>query len=143
MSSLTDEDDQQQTNGSQLNVGVTEGVAEGGVDDQEEDSAAHSAKRRLSPLQELSHQSPTHLQTQRRCVSTASRRKRPPGGREKAYLTEDQRNHHGHEELREDGGEGNRGRGSELEEGSRSDQRTSSSNRNEGEAHRGGGIQPK
>lgn len=32
-SELTDEDDQQQAGGVQLNVGVTEGVAEGGVDD--------------------------------------------------------------------------------------------------------------
>lgn len=127
MSSLTDEDDQQQTNGSQLNVGVTEGVTEGGVDDHEEHSAAHSAKRRFSPLQKLPHKPPTHLQIQRRLVSTATRLKRPPDGREKAYLTKDQRNYHGHEELREDGGEGNRGRGSELEEGSsRSDQQTSS-----------------
>lgn len=62
VSSLTDEDNQQQTNGSQLNVGVTEGVTEGGVDDHEEDSAAHSTKGRFSPLQKLPHKTPTHLQ---------------------------------------------------------------------------------
>lgn len=66
MSSLTDEDDQQQTNGPQLNVGVTEGVTEGAVDDHEEDSAAHGAKGRFSPLQKLPHDTATHLQTQQR-----------------------------------------------------------------------------
>lgn len=78
VSSLTDEDDQQQTNGSQLNVGVTEGVTEGGVDDHEEDSAAHCAKGRFSTLQKLPHKTPTHLQIQRRFVSTARRLKLPP-----------------------------------------------------------------
>lgn len=71
VSSLTDEDDQQQTNGSQLNVGVTEGVTEGGVDDREENGTAHGAKGRFSPLQKLPHKTPTHLQTQRRLELTA------------------------------------------------------------------------
>lgn len=66
--SLTDEDDQQQTDGSQLDVGVTEGVAEGGVDDHEEDGAAHSAKRRFAPLQKLPRKTPAHLQMRRRQV---------------------------------------------------------------------------
>lgn len=79
LSSLTDEDDQQQTNGSQLNVGVTEGVTEGGIDDHEEDSAAHSAKGRFLPLQKLPHKTSTHLQ-KRRFASTATRLKCPPDG---------------------------------------------------------------
>lgn len=87
MSSLTDEDDQQQTNGPQLNVGVTEGVAEGAVDDHEEDSAAHGAKGRFSPLQKLPHETATHLQTQQRggggSVGTATPLKPPPDGRER------------------------------------------------------------
>lgn len=36
-------------------------------------------------------------------------------GETEPYLTHDQRNHHGHEELGEDGGEGNGGRRAELE----------------------------
>lgn len=51
-----------------------------------------------------------------RFVVTTVQLEQPPDGLEQAYLTEDQRNHHGHEELREDGGERNRGRGSQLEE---------------------------
>lgn len=58
-------------------------------------------------------------------MATTVGRERPPDGHEQAYLTEDQRNHHGHEELREDGGEGDRGRGSELgERSSREDQQS-------------------
>lgn len=60
---LTDEDDQQQAGGVQLDVGVTEGVTEGGVDYHEEDGAAHGAKRRFSPIQILPHETPTHLLT--------------------------------------------------------------------------------
>lgn len=66
MSSLTDEDNQQQTDGSQLDVGVAERVTEGGVDDHEEDGAAHSTKWRFPPLQELPGKTPTNLQTRRR-----------------------------------------------------------------------------
>lgn len=58
---LTDEDDQQQTGGVQLDVGVTEGVTEGGVDDHEQDAAADGAERRLLPLQEVPEETPTHL----------------------------------------------------------------------------------
>lgn len=58
---LTDEDDQQQAGGVQLDVGVTEGVTEGRVDDHEEDGAADGAERRLSPLQTLPEEPATHL----------------------------------------------------------------------------------
>lgn len=60
---LTDEDDQQQAGGVQLDVWVTEGVTEGGVDDHEEDGAADGAERRLSPLQILPEETSTHLHT--------------------------------------------------------------------------------
>ena len=60
---LTDEDDQQQAGGVQLDVGVAEGVAEGGVDDHEEDGTADGAERRLPPLQTLPEETTTHLHT--------------------------------------------------------------------------------
>lgn len=86
MPSLTDEDDQQQTDGSQLDVGVAEGVTEGAVDDHEEDGAAHGAEGRFPPLQELPHEAPTHLQAQRRGGGGGvceERLRRPPGGGER------------------------------------------------------------
>lgn len=60
---LTGEDDQQQAGGVQLDVWVTEGVAEGGVDDHQEDDAADGAERGFSPLQKLPEETPTHLPT--------------------------------------------------------------------------------
>jgi len=88
---LTDEHQQQQAAGLQLGVGVAEGVTEGGVDDHEEHAAADGAERKLPALQALPEE-------------TAAR------------LTQDQRHYHGHEELREDGGEGDGGRRAQLEE---------------------------
>lgn len=70
-------------------------------------------RRSRKSLTKLRH---TCRRSKGRFVATTIRLEQPPDGHEQAYLTEDQRNHHGHEELREDGGEGNRGRGSELEE---------------------------
>lgn len=48
----------------QLYVGVGEGVAEGGVDDHEQNDAAHRPKRRLPAVQTLSQEPPAHLHAQ-------------------------------------------------------------------------------
>lgn len=61
MTELTDEDDQQQADGVQLDVGVAEGVAEGGVDDHQKNGAADGAEGRLSPLQEVPEEATTNL----------------------------------------------------------------------------------
>lgn len=45
----------------QLDVRVGERVAERGVDDHEQNDAAHRAERRLPPLQPLPQEPPTHL----------------------------------------------------------------------------------
>lgn len=114
---LTDKADQQQAGGVQLDAGVTEGFAEGGVDDHEEDGAADGAERGLLPFQKLPEETATHLRTTEQIswfrVQTLDQDFRTCAA---SYLTQDQRHHHRHEELREDGGEGNGGRGAELEE---------------------------
>ena len=109
---LTDEDDQQQTGGVQLDVGVTERVTERGVDDHEEDGAADDAERRLLPLQELPEEPSTHLETHthQRDVQAETNTVQlttTHNTHTNSYLTQDQRHHNRHEELREDGGEGN------------------------------------
>lgn len=72
-----------------------------------------SFRRSRNSLAKLRH---TCRRGRGRFATTTIRHRRPPGGHEQAYLAEDQRNHHGHKELREDGGEGDRGGGSQLEE---------------------------
>lgn len=116
---LTDEDHQDQAGGVQLDVGVAEGVAEGGVDDHQEDGAADGAERRLPPLQEVPEEPAAHLRHRQRGPEEPGEPEGPrgserpvprpePGSKadQRTYLTQDQRNHDGHEELREDGGEG-------------------------------------
>lgn len=61
---LTDEDNNEQAQMVQLYVGVGEGVAEGGVDDHEQNDAAHRPERRLPAVQTLSQKPPTHLHAQ-------------------------------------------------------------------------------
>lgn len=50
----TDEDDEEETQMVQLYVGVGEGVTEGGVDDHEQNDAAHRPERRFPAVQTLS-----------------------------------------------------------------------------------------
>ena len=57
----TCEDHHQQAGGLQLHVGVAEGVAEGGVDDDEEDEAAHRPEGKLTALQTLPQKPPAQL----------------------------------------------------------------------------------
>lgn len=83
-----DEDDDEQTQMVQLYVGVREGVAEGGVDDHEQNDAAHRPERRLSAVQKLPQEPPAHLSN---------------------YEWDDYR----HEQLRENGGERDRRRGAQ------------------------------
>lgn len=64
LNTLTDEDDEEQAQMVQLNVGVGEGVAEGGVDYHEQNDAAHRPERRLPAVQTLSQEPPAHLHTQ-------------------------------------------------------------------------------
>lgn len=51
--SLTDEEDDDEAECVQVNVGIGKGVAEGGVDDHEKDTAAHRPKWGLFPLQPI------------------------------------------------------------------------------------------
>lgn len=98
-------------------MGVTEGVAEGGVDDHEEHDAADGAERKLPSLQTLPEETATHLPRGERTSAHNSRDVTPFSlTRTGSHLTHDERHHDGHEELREDGGEGHGRRGAELEE---------------------------
>jgi len=56
----------------QLYVGVGEGVAEGGVDDHEQNDAAHRPKRRLPAVQTLSQEPPAHLHAQNGLITAVS-----------------------------------------------------------------------
>lgn len=103
---LTDKDDHEQAGGFQLHVGIAEGVAEGAVDDHEEDGAADGAERRLPALQTLPQEAAADLLrgNTRENAARLAHKVSPP-----AYLTHDERHHHRHEELREDGAKGHGG----------------------------------
>lgn len=58
---LTDEDYDEQAEVVQLDVRVGEGVAEGGVNDHEQDDAAHRPEGKFPPLEPLPQKPTTNL----------------------------------------------------------------------------------